>query len=472
MADDRAHRGPPEAGGGTFPRRLLGLGARGPRLRRARTPRLEPIRRGWLAAFWHARISIRAAVPLDEFLRSRLARYLSSLPVPHTRLPLAVEIEDGQIAVRPVSPERAEAPAPGAGEAWLASLVAAEGPAVRQEAAELEIRLASLDGEIEGSRQRTADLSRKLAADVAAGALPAPASVEATAEQMGRPTVRSAGPHTAMLAFAGAAALAETWQIALPLLRSAGVDARSLAIEASRRTADVAFVAVFALGVAAALFALAHAGLEALGAAYRGDADVRRRRWLVAAGAGAGAASTVVASAIAALPFAPAGGMPRWTFVALLLAVPVAATLVLRAARSEAEARGAEIAGALAWDRDRTTALADRARRVEEISLGEAQERDLEQRRDAARRRLREINARAIEAERLARETARRERRALARVAQSLVAALELDRYEFARQASARGASDLLVPRRRPEGGRARADGSVTPAPAPTRAAG
>ncbi len=112
------------------------------------------------------------------------------------------------------------------------------------------------------------------------------------------------------------------------------------------------------------------------------------------------------------------------------------------------------------------------ARRVEEISLGEAQERDLEQRRDAARRRLREINARAIEAERLARETARRERRALARVAQSLVAALELDRYEFARQASARGASDLLVPRRRPEGGRARADGSVTPAPAPTRAAG
>ena len=70
-----------------------------------------------------------------------------------------------------------------------------------------------------------------------------------------------------------------------------------------------------------------------------------------------------------------------------------------------------------------------------------------------------------MEAARLAAEAERREREGLSRVARSLVAALELDRYEFVRQASGRGANELLAPRRRksPE-----APAAVpVPAPAP-----
>src|SRR5512141_717677 len=48
-----------------------------PALPRPRSLRLEPIRRSWPGAFWQARISVRAGVSLDDYLRSRLARYLS-----------------------------------------------------------------------------------------------------------------------------------------------------------------------------------------------------------------------------------------------------------------------------------------------------------------------------------------------------------------------------------------------------------
>jgi hypothetical protein len=135
--------------------------------------------------------------------------------------------------------------------------------------------------------------------------------------------------------------------------------------------------------------------------------------------------------------------------VLLLLAVPLAASLVERAVRREVEARAAELDAALAWDRERARTLGERIRRLEEISWAEDETRALEARRDAARRRLREVNARAIEAARLAAEAERHEREDLARLGQSLVAALELDRYEFVRQASARGAHELLAPPRR-----------------------
>ncbi len=474
MVEEHPRRSPFETGSGAIPRRLAALLSRDPRLPRPpRAPRLDAIRRSWLAAFWHARISIRAGVPLDDFLRSRHARYLAGLP--HARLPLAVEIDDGQIAVRPVTPEPAEAPParePETHDAWLTPLIAVEGPAVRQEAAELEIRLVALDGELEVARQRTDALSRKLAADVAAGAVAAPASVDATAEQLGRPALRSTTPHAAMLAFAAASILAETWQVTLPLLRVAGVDPSALPVAVSRRPADVLLAAVFGLGVCAGLFGLAHVGLDARVQAYRGDPDLRRRNWLVTGGSVAFAAAAVVASAVASLPSAAAGGMAPWTFVALLLVVPVATSLVLRAARRDRESRAAEVAAALAWDRERAKTLADRARRAEEVSIAEAQERDLEQRRDAARRRLREIHARAMQADRLQKDAAHRERAALARVAQSLVAALELDRYEFVRQAAARGATALVAPRRRPAPAEARPPPSPGPTPPePTRVA-
>jgi hypothetical protein len=424
------------------------VGADAP-LPKPRSPRVEQLRRSWLGAFWHARIAVRAGMPLDDFLRSRLARYVSTLPVSSGRLPVAITVEDGRIGVQP-APARAPDPAGAHGDDWLAPLVAAEGPSVREEATQLELRLTMVDGEIEVARRRADEVAQRFEADVAAGLVAAPATVEATAEQMGRPPIRSAALRNALLAFAAAAIAAETWQIAVPLLAGVGVYPSDLAADAARRPGEVAAVAVFALGVAASLFALAHSGLGAAMSIAAGEPDPARRRWLGAAAGGAAMLATIVALAVAALPRPAApGAAPGASLALLLLAVPVATTLALRLAHREDAARDQEIAAALAWDRDRALALSERARRLEELEWAEDEQVALERQRDAARRRLRELNLRAVAAARLAAEAAERERAALGRVAQQLVGALELDRYEFVRQAVARGAAELGAPRRR-----------------------
>ncbi len=421
-------------------------------LPRPRTPRLELVRRSWIPAFWHTRIAVRAGMSLDDFLRSRLARYLAGLAVPSSRLPLSVSIDDGQVSVKPAeAPERAPAP-PRASErdGWLAPLVAIEGPSIAQEVTELDVRLAVLEGEVENARHRAEELAHRFAADVASGLVAAPPAVDATAEQMGRPPVRSATPRTVMLTFVAAAIAAETWQVALPLLASAGLDAAAIASELGRRPGDVVSVSLFALGVSASLFALAHAGLGAAAELSAGGTDARRQRWLVAAAGAAGVFTALIATSVAALPRTPAAAaVPLWSHALLLFAVPVATALVLRAARREDRARDEETAAALAWDRERARALAERARRLEELSWAEDEQRSLEQQRDALRRRLREVSARAIQAARLQAGDEQRERAALSRLAQSLVAALELDRYEFVRQAFGRGALDLVSSKRR-----------------------
>ena len=448
MSDRRTHTAANPSGGPTFARRvrdLLAAGGARPR-RRPRAP--DPFRRSWIAAAWQARDAVRGGMTLDDFLRSRLARYVAALPVPSASLPLAVAVDDGQIAVRPSEAPRPPPPAPGGAEGWIAPLVAAEGPAVRDEATGLEVRLATIETEVETARRRADEISRRFAGDVASGLVAAPSEVEATAEQLGRPPVRSGAPRAGLAAVGSAAVLAETWQIAVPLLAGAGIDPGGLA---DRRPGEAAPLLLFALGVAAALFALARSGLSAAAALARGEGEPARRRWLAATGAGAGALAALVAAAVASLPRAPTGhaAAPGVSLALLLLAVPLGAALALAAARRWDDARTAEEAAALAWDRERALALAERARRQEEIAWAEEEHRRLEQQRDAARRRLRELNARAVDVARTAAEDAERERAALARLAQGLVAALELDRYEFVRQATARGALELVSARRR-----------------------
>ncbi len=418
-------------------------------LRLRRAPRLYGVRRSWFAAFRQARVSVRAGVPLDDFLRSRLARYLAALPVPPARLPLAVSVDDGQLVARPVEPApAAEGPPADETQRWLAPLVAAEGPEVRQETAELQIRLSVLEGQIEAARHRCEELSRRYAADVAAGDVAAPPAIDATAEQMGRPQVRSSSPYRVLVTFIGATLLAAAWQVALPLLRAANVDPSALGFAFELRPTEVVFVVVFALGIAAGLFALADAALGAAERLFHGEPDPRRRRFLAGGAAAAAVFSVLVGAALAALRPGPSGS-PSWAYVLLLLALPVGSALLLRFARADADARAAEAPAALAWDRERARALADRARRLLELEWAAGEEHELERRREAARRRLREIDARAVEAARLEAEAAERERAELSRLAQGLVAALDLDRYAFIRQASARGAAELIAPRRR-----------------------
>jgi len=433
-------------------RALLGLSPDRP-LPRVQAVRLEPLRRSWPAAFWQARISVRAGMTLDDFLRSRLARYHAALPVPAARLPLDVRVEEGQLVVRASAEEPAPATAakPSDPDAWLAPLVAIDGPAARQEAYAHEVRLALLEGELDQTRRHRDELQRRFAEDVAAGLVAAPSLVDATAEQLGRPSVRSGVPRAALGGFALAALVAEAWQVGLPLAAGAGVDPGAFGAELARRPAELVFASVFALGVAAGLVALASAALTHGEELLHGTEAPRRALGLGAAALGAAAAAAVVAAAVAALPAPGAAGVPGWTRALLLLSVPLAAALALRAARREADAREWEDAAALAWDRERARTLAERARRLEELGLADAAEGALAREREALLRRLRELGARAGAAARVAARTAQAERTALARLARSLVAALELDRYEFVRQASARGAMELVAQRRRVE---------------------
>jgi hypothetical protein len=461
MPEDRLHRPTldPRAGRTPLWARAIGAG-REPPLPRARPRHLEPLRRSWLAAFWQARIAVQARLSLDDFLRSRLARYVAALPVPRTRLPIGVDVEDGQLAVHPSAGAAEPAPARGGEDAWLAALVAVDGPPARREIAELEVELATLEGEIAQARHRVEERGRQLSADVAVGLVAGPPDVEATAEQLGRPPIRSATPRHLALTFAAGALAAETWQVAVPFLAASGLDPASLRAEAAVRPAEVAFAAAFSLGVATGVFALVRAAVDAALALARGDADARRRGILGASALSCALAAGLLAAAVAALRGAtPAARLPAGAVVLLLLAVPVAADLVLRAARAGAEARARELDAALAWDRERARSLSERVRRLEELTWAEREVAALEGRRDAARRRLRTLHARAVEAARLAADADRRLSEDLARLAESLVGALELDRYEFIRQASARGDTELLAPRRR--------KGSDAPAPVP-----
>jgi hypothetical protein len=447
MDDDRARHGPlpPLA----LVRRLRARVGwpTDPRLPRPRTERLEPLHRSWLAAAWQARAAVRARLPLDDYLRSRLARYLSALPVPHARLPLAVEIRNGDLAAQQV--ERAPSAAPAAGERWLAALVALEGPGVRQEQAALELRVAALEGRAEAAHRRVEALQRQLAADVAVGVVAGPPAVVATPEQLGRPPVRSAGLEAALVATAATSLLAETWQLALPLLQRAGLEPVRLRAELAAHPAEALLTTGYALGVAVALFALAQGAVEAAARFLREEADPRQRRWLpVSAGLSGVAAAAVAAAGAAALPVRSAG-VPAWTSVSLLLAVPLGSALLLRRARRAREARDAERAAALAWDRERAWQLADRARRQDEVAFAEAERAGAERDVEAGQLRRRALNRRAAAAARLVEAAERRERLALAQLAQSLVGALERDRHEFLRQASARGELELLLGRRK-----------------------
>jgi hypothetical protein len=432
-------------------RALLGLG-QDPPLPRVSRPRFELVRRGWLGAFWQARIAVRAGIPLDDYLRSRLSRYLALLPVSPSRLPLDVRVDDGQLTVRSWSPDAgANAPsAPQDPAAWLAPLEAVDGPGVRQEVASLEVRLALLEGEVEAARRRRDELEQRLAAEVSAGLVAAGPSVDATAEQLGRPSIRSGAPRAALGLFALAALAAEAWHVALPLLAGAGLDPGALGDELARRPAEVIFAGIFAAGVAAGLLALVSAALGDAAELARGAPDGRRARALAASALFAGAAAAGVAAAIAALPVPGAPGLPAFARALLLVAVPASAAAALRAARREDDARVGEELAALAWDRERARALGERARRLDEIAAATAAEAALAREADAARRRLRELGVRAGLAARRAARAAQAERTALSRLARSLVAALELDRYEYVRQASACGAAELVAQRRRP----------------------
>ncbi len=415
------------------------------------------VHRSRLEVSVEARMAVRSGIRLEDFLRNRLAKYAARLPVALEDLPVTIDIDGGEPVVRsraaaqPATPNAYGASyspsyAPQARpeeHRWMRSLVEREGPFAAQEIHEAEAALAALDQRVAAARDRAEQLARTLADDLAAGKVPAPAAVDATPEQLGRPPVPAHTPATALRTFVLALVVAEAFFFSGPILGAQGVDPTGI-VEALRASpVPVAMAVVFALGAAAAVFAFASVSLARLA-----QLDGARER--------PGSRGTLLAAALVAALLtggvtAAATNPSRLAHVALLAIVPFAGALLLRAAARLQVARDAALQAALAWDRALAQEVSARARRLEIVEQARAEVDRLEAERAESRRRLRALEQRAVTAERAASERTRREARRLERLAESLAGALELDRYAFLRLATEAAHDALVRPVRRIE---------------------
>lgn len=425
--------------------RLEARPLRGPPLRR-----LRPVRRWWAAAAWGARAAVVAGLPLGEHLRACLAGYERRLPVPRSALRVRIRLDDGELSVTwaEEDPELGSpGAATGAGRTWMEALASVDGPAALREVASLWREVAGLAAEGTALRAQAGAAAERFVADVEAGALPPRPGPAEAAEHLGRPPVRGPGREVLLWSAGISAILAQAWVMAVPLLVAAG---RYPPVRAGERGAgllETSLTCVFALGVSAGLAALMRGALAVAAAVERAGAlDRRRTRPLAFLACIAAAAAVAAASSLPA----PRSGLPPATHALLLLAVSGGAALAMRSAGLEREARGAETTLALAWDRDRTRSLGERARRLAAWVRTEEAVRDVEVRRERAQRRLAQLAHRGARAVELLARHERTRRVDRNRLSASLVAALERDRLEFVRQATARGALELLPARWRP----------------------
>jgi hypothetical protein len=409
-------------------------------LREERAPARDPqVERSRVAVAFEARLAVRSGVRLDDFLRGRLARYAARLPVPLEALPASIDVEGGEPVVR-ARPSRAAKPVPIEGiEPWLEPLVAREGPQAAREIADAVAAVGALQARTQAARERVDALARQLADDLAAGAVPSPPRIDATPEQLGRPAVPPPALPAILQGFVLALLAAEAWRFAGPALVAAGFEpgvGPVRAIETGPLPAAMGLV--FALGAAVAVFAFASFSLARARAAIA-QAEAPRRRAVFAAGA-------IGSASLAAGVAAAAGTEASWAHVVLLAAVPFGGALLLDAASRLWTARGCALDAALAWDRARACEFAEHARRDEVVERAQAELARSADDLDAARRRLRSLERRAVDVARAAERHAAAEARRLERLAESLAGALELDRYAFLRLAANRTHEALVRP--------------------------
>jgi hypothetical protein len=406
-------------------------------------PKIAPeprLARSRLAAAIEARAAVRAGVRLEDFLRSRLAKYAARLPVPLEELPVSIEISGGEAVVRSKAPPRPFGPRPPSAEPppRARALVDRDGPGAAREILDAESALDALDERAAALRARIDEHSRAYAEALASGTLAPRPDLDATPEQLGRPPVPSPAPFWALRAFVGGLTLAEAWRFSGPILAAAGLDAAG--VDAALRAAPLraGLALAFAVGAAAAVFAFAAVAL-ARAADALDDAPAPRRR---TAGALAAAGAAMFAGGIAVAASSDA----QWANAALLVAVPFAAALLARWSSALARRHAGATDAALAWDRERAREALERGRRVEALQTAEAELRAVETARVAARRRVARLQRRAIEAERHAVLAARADARRLDRLSEGIAGALELDRYLFVRLAAERDHAALARP--------------------------
>jgi hypothetical protein len=414
-----------------------------PQIKIPRRPKLATPRPRWSSAWWQARLAARSSIPLDDFLSHRLSRHMASLPVPPSRLPVLFSIDEfGTIHTTPNPTPARRAP-------WLDSFLRAEGPsALGPEIQLAQADVARLAARIESQRKRVDESAREME-EATRGAQAVDPGDEAQAEQAGRPPV-PLPIGIALQLFALALLLAETWQLAVPSLEAAGIHAHDLATEIKRNPVGLVLGLLFALGASASLFLFAHIALKRGLELFEAQPETRRRSWI---GATAAAASLLAA----AMAWSIAGTRPgadhpvdlRYAQVTLFfiaLSIPITTAWLVRVARGLEAERAEALTRARAWDQEHYRAYSDLSRRAGLVQEEERRLLRLEADRATAVRRLRALQQRSIDAQRLAADAADEEDAELARLAQAITACLELDRYEFVRQAGLRGLNVERVP--------------------------
>lgn len=406
-----------------------------PALRIPRRARIRPLRPSWVSSFWAARLAVRAGIPAEDFLQHRLSQLVAGLPVPPSRLPVAITVEErgAILTVTSQSPAR-RAP-------WLDSFLRAEGSAALGPEIQLaQADVARLAARIEAQRRRVDDDGRELEEATRGKELADPGD-EAQAQQMGRPPVPPP-LGVGLQLFGLALLLAETWQLAVPCLEAAGIQTLELAAELHRNPVGLVLGGLFALGASASLFLFAHLALGRGRAAF-GEQPGRRRLWGAVAAIGALALATSLAWSIAGMR--PWASRPvdleyaRVTLFLIALAIPLTTAWLMQLAKQMNAERAEALRLARAWDQEHFRSFAELSRRAAALAEEERRLARLEADRLAAVRRLRALQQRGMTAERLAADAADQEEQELARLGQAMAASIELDRYEYVRQAAARG---------------------------------
>ena len=400
-----------------------------PAPRKPRRQELPTIRRNWFVGWWTARLAAGSGVRVDEFLRHRLSRYLSALPVSPRRLPVEISIEDGGAIVATPRSGEVAANRP----SWLERYLRSEGPA----ALHVDIQLAQAEVARLSARRDEQQARVSAAARDAASAATEPAVFEADggAETLGRPPVPLPWP-ALIYAFAFALLLAEAWQLAIPVLEGAGVRTGELQRELKENPASVVLGFVFAIGAAVSLFYFADLAIKRTVDLFEGLSQPARRAWTAVAAIGSLGFAAAVSWSIAGLR--PGGqGLDveyaQFTLFLLALALPITTSCLIRLARRLQVTRDQAMQRAVEWDQVHYRVLSGWSRSATALAAAERDLANVEAARIDAIRRLRTLQQRSLLAERFAAEAAAEEELELEQLCHAVTSYLELDRYDFLR---------------------------------------